>query len=233
VQVTLHLLLHQGPYTMPLESRFLQDEDLEEVIRMQHEAFRNPDGIDNFLSPEITLSDESVATSIERRRDMMLNNKAATFMVVVDSDLKKIIACAIWEIFPHERTEEQVNALARQPPPAPGAHLAAWDDYFGNLATQRRKLGTRPIAILRSIATHPEQQRRGAAGLLMEQFVKEVDYNGLEGYVEASGTGRALYARYGFAPVFERVFELEKYGGSGRDFNTVMIRPAKSKLVSE
>ena len=145
---------------MPLELHPLQDKDLEEVTRMQHAAFSNPHGIDIFLSPETTQSDESVAMAIARRRDMMLNNKAASFMAVVDSDLKRIVACAIWEIYPHERTQEQVDTLARQPPPAPGCHPAAWDDFFGNLTTQRQKLGTRPIAMLRSISTHPEHQRR-------------------------------------------------------------------------
>jgi GNAT superfamily N-acetyltransferase len=217
---------------MPLELHLLQDKDLEEVIRMQYVAFRNPDGMDILLSPEPTQSDESIAASITRRRDMMLNNKAASFMTVIDSDLKRIIACAIWEMYPHERTQEQVDTLAHQPPPAPSSHPQAWDDFFGNLATQRRKLGTRPIAILRSIATRPEQQRRGAAALLMDQFVKEVDREGLEAYIEASEMGKPLYARFGFVPVFERVFELEKYGGSGRDFNTVMIRPASSKSLS-
>jgi GNAT superfamily N-acetyltransferase len=213
---------------MPLEVHQLQDKDLEEVIRMQHAAFSNPHGIDIFLSPETTQTDDSVAASIARRRGMMLNNKAASFMIVVDSDLKKIVACAIWEIYPHERTQEQVDMLARQPPPAPGCHPEAWDDFFGNLVIQRKKLGTRPFAILRSISTHPEHQRRGAAGLLMDQFVKQVDRDGVEGYVEASEMGKPLYARFGFVPVFEKEFNLEKYGGSGRDFNTVMTRPASS-----
>jgi GNAT superfamily N-acetyltransferase len=217
---------------MPLQLHLLQEKDLEEVIRMQHAAFRNPEGMDMFLFPKPTQSDESVAASVARRRDMIFNNKAASSMIVVDSDLKKIVACAIWEIYPEERTQEQVDALAHQPPPAPGSNLEAWEDYFGNLVTQRQKLGTRPIAILISIATHPEHQRRGAAAMLMEQFVKAVDHEGLEAYIEASEMGKPLYARFGFVPVFEKVFELEKYGGSGRDFSTVMIRPTASKSCS-
>ena len=63
----------------------------------------------------------------------------------------------------------------------------------------------------------------------MGQFVKQVDDEGVEAYVEASEMGKSLYARFGFVPVFEKGFDLEKYGGSGRDFNTVMIRPAISQ----
>lgn len=214
---------------MPLELHPVQDKDLEEVVRLQHEAFGTPHGMDVFISPQTTQSDESVAQGVARRRDMMHNNKAASFMAVHDTELKKIIACAVWEVFPHERTQEQVDKLARPPPPAPGSHPDAWDDYFGNLDVQRRKLGTRPIGILHSIATLPEQQRRGAAGLLLERFVKDVDGEGVEAYIEASQMGRALYAKFGFVAVFEKVFELEKYGGSGRDSNTVMIRPARSQ----
>jgi GNAT superfamily N-acetyltransferase len=217
---------------MPLELHLIQDQDLEEVVRLQHAAFSNPHGIHLFINPTSTQLDESVATTIVRRRDMMRNNKATSFTAVIDTDLKMIISCAIWEIYPHERTQEQVDTLARPPSPGPGSHPEAWNDFFGNLETQRRRLGTRPIAILRTLATHPEHQRRGAAALLLAQFTKAVDDEDLKAYIEASEIGKSLYARFGFTPVFERVFELEKYGGSGRDVNTVMLRPSRSKSLS-
>lgn len=211
---------------MPLILRKLEESDLEEVVRMQHAAFSNPHGTDKFISLHQTATDEGVATSIARRRDLMPNNKSASFLVFYDTDLKAIISSAAWEIYPQKRTQEQVDSLARTPPVPSGSNIEAWNDFFNHLGTQRRKLGVRPIAILRSIATHPEQQRRGAAKMLLDQFMKEVDDVGLEAYLEASQMGIPLYARFGFVPVFERVFDMEKYGGSGQDSNTVMIRPA-------
>ena len=41
--------------------------------------------------------------------------------------------------------------------------------------------------------------------------------------------GRSLYAKCGFTPRHEEVFDLRKYGGEGQDMNTVMIRdPVKT-----
>ena len=43
-------------------------------------------------------------------------------------------------------------------------------------------------------------------------------------FLESSVIGRPLYARCGFTPRHEEVFDLSKYEGEGKDVNTVMIR---------
>jgi GNAT superfamily N-acetyltransferase len=218
---------------MVLQLRKTEDKDVEAIIKLQYAAFSNPYGIDKFISPSsrTEVTESSISDMVARYRDRMLNSgKESAFWVVYDTDLETVISTAVWEIYPEERTQEQVETLAQKPPPPPGCQPEAWDDFFGHLGIQRRKLGTRPIGIVRSISTHPDQQRRGAAKLLLERFVKEVDVAGVEAYIEASRMGKPLYARFGYEPVFEKVFDLEKYGGSGQDSNTVMIRPVSSTL---
>jgi GNAT superfamily N-acetyltransferase len=147
-------------------------------------------------------------------------------MVVEDSDEKVIIACAHWDLYPEERTEEQVEKICHKSPPPPDANAAAWIDFFGHFGESRRALGTRPIAILHTLVTAPKYQGRGAGRLLMQKFIEEVDETRLEAYLEASEMARPLYAKFGFQPVAEKVFDLSKYGAEGCEVNTVMLRPA-------
>jgi GNAT superfamily N-acetyltransferase len=202
-------------------------------MRIQYLAFRNPNGIGLFLSPNPVPSDEYVAHSSQRRRKTILENPHARFMKVVDAASGKMIACGHWDIYPAERTQDQVDKLTHRSPPPADANADAWNDFFGYMSEQRNSvLGNRPIALLHTLVTHLDHRRRGAGGMLMERFVADIDAEQLEGYVEASQAGRPLYAKFGFEPVFEKEFPLEKYGGSGIDWNTVMVRrPRLSKSI--
>jgi GNAT superfamily N-acetyltransferase len=158
----------------------------------------------------------------------MRTNKAAYFMAVEDTEENAIIACAHWDVYPEERTAEQVDKLCHKSAPPSDANAAAWTDFFGHFAESRRALGTRPIAILHTLVTNPRHQGRGAGKLLVQKFVEQVDEAGLEAYLEGYEMATPLYAKFGFQPSFEKVFDLAKYGGQGCEVNTVMLRPAKA-----
>jgi GNAT superfamily N-acetyltransferase len=208
----------------------LKDDDVEESMRTQYVAFRHAEGIGRLLSPEPLPTKEYIAASSSSRRKTMHSNPAARFRAVFDNSTGQLIACAHWDIYTEERTQDQVDESSRLPPVPPGVHPDAWNDFFGNISKNRiTVLGTRPIAMLCTLVTHPDHYRRGAGTLLMEQFVNEADREGLEAYLEASEVGKSLYARFGFSPVSEREFHLEKYGATGVDRNTVMIREARAK----
>jgi GNAT superfamily N-acetyltransferase len=207
----------------------LKDADIEDSIRLQYIAFRSPPGIGRLLSPIPDPPDEYVVSTSTRRREAMRDNPAARFMGVFDNSTGQLIACGHWNIYTTERTQEQVDELTHISPVPSGVNPELWNDFFGNFSERRQTLlGNRPVAILRTLVTHPDHYRRGAGGLLMEQFVKDADSEGLEGYIEASDMGKPLYARFGFSPVSVMDFHLEKYGGTGVAQNTVMIREPRS-----
>jgi GNAT superfamily N-acetyltransferase len=217
---------------MPLIVRPQEEADIEDSLRVQYAAFQSgPSG--RLLSPAPEPSAEFIQGSKKDRLETMRSNKAARFMIVEDTDAHSIIAAAHWDIHTEERTSEQVEKLCHKSNPPPAANAAFWNDFFGHFAQSRRTLGNRPIAILHTLVTSPAHQGRGAGKLLMQRFIQEVDDAGVEAYLEASGVGRPLYAKFGFQPEFERHFELAQYGGEDAvEVNTVMLRPAKADKAS-
>lgn len=209
---------------MPLIVRAMEEADIEPAFRVQYAAFRGgPSG--RLLSPAPEPSAEFLAGSKKSRLEAMQTNKAAHFMLVEDTDSKEVVAAAHWDIYPEERTQEQVEKLCHKSAPPPDSNAEFWRDFFGHFADSRRKLGTKPVAVLHTLVTSPAHQGRGAGKLLLQAFCDEVDAAGLEGYLEASMVARPLYAKFGFQPDFEKHFDLKKYGGEDTvEVNTVMSR---------
>jgi GNAT superfamily N-acetyltransferase len=160
----------------------------------------------------------------------MKDKKETYFATVIDTSTNTVIANAHWEFTPADATKEELDEISFQPPAPPEINADAWNDFFGHMSEQRRKhLGKTRMGFLHVLTTHPDHHRRGAGGLLMKMFLDEVDKEEIEAYLEASAAGRPLYERYGFKPIFERTFDLEKYGGKGIERNTVMIRDRVKK----
>lgn len=97
------------------------------------------------------------------------------------------------------------------------------------MSSRRRKLGTQRMAILHSLGTYPERYRRGDARMLMEAFAEEVDRAGVLAYLGATEMGRSIFERFEFEAKRVTKFDLSRYGGEGRDANTIMLRGAKVK----
>lgn len=65
--------------------------------------------------------------------------------------------------------------------------------------------------------------------MLIRWGTEQADKAGLISFLEATETGRPLYKRHGFEEQETFVIELSKYGGTGVEKNTTMIRqPVKN-----
>ena len=60
--------------------------------------------------------------------------------------------------------------------------------------------------------------------MLIRWGTEKADNAQLPAFLEATQVGVPLYAREGFQPRHEEVFDLKKYGLDGTDVSTVMIR---------
>lgn len=89
------------------------------------------------------------------------------------------------------------------------------------------KCSTDAEVVLHVLVTEPEEQRRGAGGMLLKWGLDQADQAQLPAYLEASEEGKPLYARWGFEETKKVIFDLTKYGGEGSSSNTVMIRQPK------
>jgi GNAT superfamily N-acetyltransferase len=213
---------------MPLVLAPLEDNDVEDSIRLQNIAFRYGGGMSNFLSPLPEISAEDLEESAARRRNGLKENRFGHYLKVTDAETGRMIAFAHWDINLEDRTQEELDKVASVAPTPPNSHPEAWNEFFSHLADARRSiLGVKPTACLLVLVTHPDHHRRGAGAMLVKYGCDKADEAGIPGYLEASQLGKPLYERFGFKELYHREFPLEKYGGTGVDRNSVMVRPAK------
>lgn len=84
------------------------------------------------------------------------------------------------------------------------------------------------IADMAMLATEPRHQHHGAGTMLLEEILSEADEAGVDVYLEATDTAKALYEKHGFEAITELRFDPGLYGirGLGVERQTVMIRGA-------
>jgi GNAT superfamily N-acetyltransferase len=129
-------------------------------------------------------------------------------------------------------------------PHAPfGTELPVWPEksdvkianhFFGNLVNRHAKIMEgRRHWYLELLATRPESQGRGAAGMLLRWGMQRADEEGTETYLEASPDGKPIYEHFGFKEEDRLVVELEGEGEgplAEKEFIEVfMVRPVTEK----
>jgi GNAT superfamily N-acetyltransferase len=112
-----------------------------------------------------------------------------------------------------------------------GSDTALANHFFGNLVrSHERIMGGRKHWYLELVATRPESQRKGAAGMLLRWGLQRADAEGgagVEAYLEASPEGKPVYEHFGFREM-ERLVVLE-----GRFVECMMVRGIKGVVESE
>jgi GNAT superfamily N-acetyltransferase len=85
---------------------------------------------------------------------------------------------------------------------------------------------------LEVVATRPEEQGKGAAGMLLRWGMQRADEERTEVYLEASPEGKPIYEHYGFKEVERLIVSLEGKEGVGGEKEFVecfMVRLAIEK----
>ncbi|KAH7391703.1 acyl-CoA N-acyltransferase [Pyrenochaeta sp. MPI-SDFR-AT-0127] len=214
---------------MPLEIRPVEESDFEDFVRIQTAAFQGGGGITGLLTP-VPLPANYIQKSIDKHIKSWRDEPDVTYLKVIDTDLDgKMIAGAKWRINEKERTEEQIKSMLPVPGPDEEGNPAL-QDFMRYLSRVRREyMGTKPFYFLHILATHPDHHRRGAGARLIAWGLEKADKVQLPAFLESSPMGRPLYARMGFEPKHEEVWDLTKYGREGTDTNTIMIREPLSQ----
>ncbi|KAJ4345102.1 hypothetical protein N0V95_005915 [Ascochyta clinopodiicola] len=214
---------------MVLELRPCTESDIPEFARIQIAAFGTGGGMTSFMV-EYPPSETYINKTVDKLIKSFREEKDVTFLKVIDTELDgQMIAGAKWRINQKERKKEELHAQL----PIPGADeegKQAMIDFYWYLNRVRSDfMGTKPFYFLHLLVTDPAHHRRGAGAQLIKWGTSQADAAQLPCFLESSVMGRPLYARCGFTPRHEEVFDLQKYGGEGKDINTVMIRdPVRS-----
>ncbi|KAF1948180.1 hypothetical protein CC80DRAFT_599855 [Byssothecium circinans] len=213
---------------MPLELHPLVESDLRGFAQLQIAAFQG--GMATLLFPN-PITEEHIDKMVAKNTKSFREEPDCHWIKIVDTELDggKMIAVAKWRINEKERTVEEIQGMI----PVPSEEdrkKPAMVDFQEYLGWARKKfMGTKPFYLLHVLVTDPMHHRRGAGAQLVKWGLERADRAQLPSYLESSEKGRLLYARLGFETVYEKVFDLEKYGLSGTEASTVMIRPPPSK----
>ncbi|KAN0099202.1 acyl-CoA N-acyltransferase [Hyaloscypha variabilis] len=117
-----------------------------------------------------------------------------------------------------------------------GADVEIANHFFGNLVRRHESIMRgRKHWYLEFVATRPEEQGRGAAGMLLRWGIQKADEEGTEAYLEASPEGKPVYEHYGFREVERLVVSLEGkedvVGGEKEFVECFMVRPITAKKM--
>lgn len=174
--------------------------------------------------------------------------------VVDPANEGEVMAYGKWEVYPEGRPD--LEKLREPMDPADmevdqyGLLRKAAHDYF---CTHNGEMGKHPhirklllsykcslllktscsrYAVLALLVTGSQYRRKGAGSLIVKWGIELSEATGLPCYLQASEQGRRLYSHYGFQDIDTVDFDLSKYGLTGVEKMTAMIRdPTKEKLA--
>ncbi|PMD14902.1 acetyltransferas-like protein [Hyaloscypha hepaticicola] len=114
-----------------------------------------------------------------------------------------------------------------------GSDVEIANRFFENLLTgHERIMKGRKHWYLEFLATRPEEQGKGAAGMLLRWGIQKADEEGTEAYLEASPDGKPIYEHYGFEETERLVVSLEGKEGVNQEKEFIecfMVRPVAGK----
>ncbi|MCJ1401662.1 hypothetical protein MMC11_004879 [Xylographa trunciseda] len=211
---------------MPLVLQPVVETDMERLMEIQNRAF-STDPWNQVMFPNGVTAASKITMVEMVRKDF--HDPHTVFVKVVDTDREnEIVSFARWYIYKQERPESEWNKPAEWRDWGPDTNNKALNDFIGALAEARRKhMAGKPHCLLGLLDTHPDHQKRGAGGMLVQWGINVADEAGLCCYLEASSAGYTLYRQKGFKDVETIEMDMAKYGKEGVSRHVCMIRPAK------
>jgi GNAT superfamily N-acetyltransferase len=114
----------------------------------------------------------------------------------------KIVASGRWNVWPRERTQEELLRDRQLDWSSDCANDDWCVEYSTSLNETREGLiGKKPHILLRWIVTDPEYRRRGAATMIVKWGLDRADELGIPAILEATDEGKLVYEKVGFKPV--------------------------------
>lgn len=155
-----------------------------------------------------------------------LNSVDSHFVCVTSSDAsgkENVVAFAQWN--------DSSKPLTLNLPTWPaGSDSEVANSFFGSLSsTHKRLMEGKRHWYLELVATRPEFQGKGAAGMLLRWGLQKVDEEGVEAYLEASPDGKPIYEHFGFEEREAMTVDLVGKGFEEKYVEVFMVRPITGK----
>jgi GNAT superfamily N-acetyltransferase len=222
---------------MPIELHPMTESDVDAHLAIMWASF-GPDLMSVFY-PRGLSADDTAHMKADTLKAMRKSKPTEQIIYIkaIDTDLpldKQIVSTAKWQIYPRQRTEEELDRDAaeggRENMFSEGANVDAMKAFFAELVERRReRFGGEPYVLLSVLVVHPEHQRRGLGALQLKWGLEKADEMGVQAYLESSPKGKGLYAKYGFVEEGVMKFDAREWGREEDVPHTYMVRPAKAK----
>jgi GNAT superfamily N-acetyltransferase len=224
---------------MPIELHPMLESDVDAHLDIMWASF-GPDLMSVFYPRGLSASDREhmkADTLKALRKGSSKPTEQTIYIKAIDTDLppaSQIVSTAKWQIYPRQRTEEELDRDAaeggRENMFSEGANVDAMKAFFKELAERRReRFGGEPYVLLSVLVVHPEHQRRGLGALQLKWGLEKADEMGVQAYLESSPKGKGLYAKHGFEEEGMMKFDAREWGREEDVPHTYMVRPVKKQ----
>jgi len=222
---------------MPIELHPMTEADVDAHLEIMWASF-GPDLMSVFYPNGMSADDgEHMKADTLKAMRKSKPTEQTLYIKAIDTDLpsgKQIVSTAKWQIYPRQRSEEELDRDAeegsRDSMFSEGANVEAMKAFFGELVEKRReRFGGEPYVLLSILVVHPDHQRRGLGATQLKYGLEKADELGVQAYLESSPKGKGLYAKYGFKEEGGMKFDAREWGREEDVPHTLMVRPAKTK----
>lgn len=163
---------------------------------------------------------------VEARYHHLLANDPSTHLLkVTDDSTGTIIAAALWNVYTHDRGEEELARDSQFDWSPDTSSLDACLKYSRQVVDARKRImGGKPHCLLRWLETEAEYRKRGAATQLLAWGSQKADELGIPCYLEASDEGKPVYEKHGYVEVGELVSDIVGEDGKNLSGGKLMVR---------
>ncbi|KAI9650467.1 hypothetical protein NHQ30_000483 [Ciborinia camelliae] len=165
-----------------------------------------------------TIQDHEAAILADKERawntHLAYKEGVSHWVYVVDEGNGAIIGACQWLIFTETPWPNELpKIVATWWPEGEGRDFAT--EFVRQCYAPRQQWMNRPHIALNQTSVHPEYRGKGVGAILMKWGTDKADELGLEGFIEASDSGRGLYEKHGFRTLMKLSMSLEKKNASG------------------
>ncbi|KAI9693903.1 MAG: hypothetical protein M1822_003174 [Bathelium mastoideum] len=176
--------------------------DFPELISCEWESYEQPhQNFFRLFCPIFGSREESLKECTERQLEWHTSDPTSYWQKVTDTNTNRIIAGALWKIYPTNPFGSAAHEEAYWYPQ--GGQRDYVTAALERFEAPRARLAPKPQLYLNIIFVHPKYRWQGAANMIMDWGIAKAAEMNVDIWLDATVHGIPLYKKYGFEVMFE------------------------------